>query len=89
MGVPVEDPNFDQAFRSWEADNPRTMFVADDDGALVGVGGRLLDAAIEFSQDIQAARMVLSPSDESQNFYARHGFVPAEELLVRSFEYKK
>ncbi|WP_414004240.1 hypothetical protein [Pseudarthrobacter sp. IC2-21] len=29
----------------------------------------LLDAAIHFSQNIRAARIVLSPSDESQTFY--------------------
>ncbi|WP_442864644.1 GNAT family N-acetyltransferase [Arthrobacter sp. HY1533] len=118
-GGPLEDPDFERDYRSWEANNPRTMFVADMDGALVGmlnlmvfermprpgkkstcwvylgnafvvadnrnmgVGSRLMDAAIQFSQDIRAARIVLSPSDESQSFYARHGFEPADELLVR------
>lgn len=53
-----------------------------------GVGGQLLEAAVQFSQSIRAARIVLSPSDESQTFYARHGFAPAEELLVRRFEYE-
>ncbi|MCZ2404734.1 GNAT family N-acetyltransferase [Paenarthrobacter sp. Z7-10] len=49
-----------------------------------GVGGKLLEAATTYSQDISAARMVLSPSAQSQNFYRRHGFVPAEELLVKT-----
>lgn len=53
-----------------------------------GVGSMLLDAAIHFSQNIKAARIVLSPSDESQTFYARRGFEPAEELLVKRFEYE-
>lgn len=122
---PIEDPNFEHHYRSWEANNPRTMFVAELDGALVGmlnlmvfermpkpgkkstcwiylgnvfvtaehrnmgVGGQLMGAAIQYSQDIRAARIVLSPSDESQTFYARHGFEPAEELLVKRFEYKQ
>lgn len=118
---PLEDPDFEVAYRSWEANNSRTMFVAELDGTLVGmlnlmvfermpkpgkkstcwiylvnafvvaahrnmgVGSRLMDAAIQFSRDIHAARIVLSPSDESQTFYARHGFEPADELLVRRF----
>ncbi|WP_449373594.1 GNAT family N-acetyltransferase [Arthrobacter psychrolactophilus] len=118
---PLEDSNFDLAYRSWEANNPRTMFVAELDGALVGmlnlmvfermpkpgkkstcwiylgnafvvaehrnmgVGGRLMDAALQFSQDIHAVRVVLSPTVESQTFYAKHGFEPADELLVRRF----
>ncbi|MGP5725021.1 GNAT family N-acetyltransferase [Arthrobacter rhombi] len=122
---PIEDPDFGNAYRSWEANNPRTMFVADLSGKLIGmlnlmvfermpkpgkksscwvylgnafvapdyrnggVGGRLVEAAIQFSQDINAARIVLSPSAESQTFYARHGFEPAEELLVKRFAYER
>ncbi|MEJ1193893.1 GNAT family N-acetyltransferase [Pseudarthrobacter sp. CCNWLW207] len=51
-----------------------------------GVGGRLVDASIEFSERIRAARMVLSPSSESQSFYRRLGFGPAEELRVRAIQ---
>jgi predicted N-acetyltransferase YhbS len=50
-----------------------------------GIGARLVEAAIEFSRDITAARMVLSPSPASRNFYARLGFQPAEELSVLRF----
>ncbi|WP_248763787.1 GNAT family N-acetyltransferase [Pseudarthrobacter sp. SSS035] len=53
-----------------------------------GVGGQLLEAASQFSQSIKAARIVLSPSAESKTFYARYGFAPAEELLVKRFEYE-
>ena len=51
-----------------------------------GVGGRLVQASVEFSERIRAARMVLSPSSESQGFYQRLGFRPATELRVRCFE---
>lgn len=120
-GDPLEDPNFENDYRSWEANNPRTTFVAELNGVLegmlnlmvfermpkpskkstcwiylgnafvmaehrnLGVGGHLMEAAIQFSQDIHAARIVLSPSEESQGFYARHGFDRADELLVRRF----
>lgn len=121
----TDDPDFEIDYRTWQANNPRTMFVADLDGTLIGmlnlmvfermpkpgrkptcwvylgnafvaedhrnrgVGGQLLEAAIQFSQNIKAARIVLSPSVESQTFYARHGFVPAEQLLVKRFEYER
>lgn len=49
-----------------------------------GIGGRLVEAAIEFSEGIGAARMVLSPSAESQGFYRRLGFHAAEELSMRT-----
>lgn len=119
----LDDPNFENEYRTWQANNPRTTFVVDLDGTLIGmlnllvfermpkpgkkstcwvylgnafvaadrrncgVGGALLDAAIQFSQDIKAARIVLSPSPESQTFYARRGFEPPEELLVKRFWY--
>lgn len=118
---PLEDPKFELAYRNWEENNPRTMFIAELDGILVGmlnlmvfermpkpgkettcwiylgnafvmaqhrnmgVGSRLMDAAIQFSRDIHAVRIVLSPTDESHAFYARHGFVVADELLVKRF----
>lgn len=124
-GEPAEDPDFDNSYRTWQAKNERTMFVADLDGTLIGmlnlmvfermpkpskkstcwvylgnafvvedhrnggVGSMLLDAAIHFSKNIQAARIVLSPSDDSQNFYARRGFEPAQELLIKRFEYER
>lgn len=123
-GEPTEDPDFENAYRTWQAKNARTMFVADLDGTLIGmlnlmvfermpkpskkstcwvylgnafvvedhrnggVGSMLLDAAIHFSQNIKAGRIVLSPSEDSRTFYARHGFEPAEELLVKRFRYE-
>ena len=50
-----------------------------------GIGARLVAAAIEFSQGINAARMVLSPSPASRDIYARLGVQPAEELRVLQF----
>lgn len=124
-GGPTDDPDFEDAYRTWQANNPRTIFVADLDGTLIGmlnlmvfermpkpgkksscwvylgnafvaeyhrnrgVGGQLLEAAIQFSENIKAARIVLSPSAESHTFYARHGFVPAEQILVKQFEYER
>jgi predicted N-acetyltransferase YhbS len=51
----------------------------------VGTGRRLVEASVEFSQSIGAARMVLSPSAGYRSFYARLGFQPAEELVIRKF----
>ena len=50
-----------------------------------GIGGKLVDASIRFAQSINAVRMVLSPSDESRDFYARLGFEPAAELNILRF----
>jgi GNAT superfamily N-acetyltransferase len=50
-----------------------------------GIGGRLVGASIQFSQSINAVRMVLSPSAESRDFYARLGFEPAAELNILEF----
>lgn len=36
-GEPLEDPDFERDYRSWEANNPGTMFVADLDGSAVGM----------------------------------------------------
>ena len=50
-----------------------------------GIGGRLVEASIQFAQGIKAVRMVLSPSDASRGFYARLGFEPAAELNILRF----
>ncbi|NUU30061.1 GNAT family N-acetyltransferase [Arthrobacter sp. C9C5] len=50
-----------------------------------GIGAQLVQTAVEFSQGINAARMVLSPSPASRTFYARLGFQPADELSVLRF----
>lgn len=117
----VEDPDFEEAFRDWAESNPRKVFVAEQDGVLIGMlnlmvfqrmpkprkeascwvylgnvyvlpqhrnvgtGRRLVEAAIEFSQNIGAARMVLAPSADSRSFYVRLGFQPAQELVIRKF----
>jgi predicted N-acetyltransferase YhbS len=50
-----------------------------------GIGGRLVETSIQFSQGIKAVRMVLSPSAESREFYARLGFRSAGELNILGF----
>jgi predicted N-acetyltransferase YhbS len=50
-----------------------------------GIGGQLVQAAIELSQSIGAARIVLSPSSESRRLYERLGFKPAQELSLLEF----
>ncbi|UWX97187.1 GNAT family N-acetyltransferase [Arthrobacter zhaoxinii] len=50
-----------------------------------GVGSGLLAAAVGYSRSLGAARIVTSPSPASKDFYARHGFEPAEELAVYRF----
>jgi predicted N-acetyltransferase YhbS len=52
---------------------------------LPGIGGRLVEASIQFAQAINAARMVLSRSEASRGFYARLGFEPAAELNILRF----
>ncbi|WP_320536634.1 hypothetical protein [Pseudarthrobacter sp. IC2-21] len=37
MGESTEDPDFDNNYRTWEANNARTMFVADLDGTPIGM----------------------------------------------------
>ena len=117
----AEDPDFEEAFRDWAEANPRKVFVAEQDGVLIGMlnlmifqrmpkprkeascwvylgnvyvlpqhrkvgtGRLLVEASVEFSQSIGAARMVLAPSAGSRSFYARLGFQPAEELDIRKF----
>jgi GNAT superfamily N-acetyltransferase len=48
-----------------------------------GLGARLIDALLARADDADLVRVVLSPSAPSRPLYARHGFVPADELLVR------
>jgi GNAT superfamily N-acetyltransferase len=48
-----------------------------------GLGARLMDACIALARERGFARLVLSPSDRSVPFYARHGFEPATSLMVR------
>lgn len=50
-----------------------------------GIGAQLVEAALTYSREINAVRMLLSPSSESRSFYARLGFVPASELNVLTF----
>jgi GNAT superfamily N-acetyltransferase len=49
-----------------------------------GIGGRLLDALLEYADDHGFARVVLSPSARSVPFYHRAGFRPANTLLLRT-----
>jgi GNAT superfamily N-acetyltransferase len=48
-----------------------------------GIGGRLLDALLEYADEHDFARVVLSPSARSVPFYERAGFRPADTLLLR------
>lgn len=50
-----------------------------------GAGTALMQAAMAFARDLGAVRMVLAPSPESADFYARLGFGPASELAVHRF----
>jgi predicted N-acetyltransferase YhbS len=50
-----------------------------------GVGGQLVQAAIDLSESMGAARIVLSPSSESRRLYERLGFRPAKELSLLEF----
>ena len=116
------DPQqFVGVLKNWLEANPRTFFLAEDDGVPVGmlnlmvfermpkpgkeisrwvylgnvyvlpnrrnagIGAQLVEAALAYSREINAVRMLLSPSSESRNFYARLGFVPAAELNVLTF----
>ncbi|HVA60561.1 MAG TPA: GNAT family N-acetyltransferase [Mycobacteriales bacterium] len=47
-----------------------------------GVGAALLAELLQWSHRQRLARVVLSPSQRSIPFYLRHGFHPAEELLI-------
>jgi GNAT superfamily N-acetyltransferase len=48
-----------------------------------GIGARLLEACTSYADAEGFVRIVLSPSDRSVPLYARAGFRPASELLVR------
>jgi GNAT superfamily N-acetyltransferase len=48
-----------------------------------GLGSLLVDACVSAAQERGFARLVLSPSERSVPFYARHGFEPATSLMVR------
>jgi GNAT superfamily N-acetyltransferase len=48
-----------------------------------GLGAELVKALLRRADDADLVRVVLSPSEESRPLYARHGFVSADELLVR------
>jgi predicted N-acetyltransferase YhbS len=48
-----------------------------------GLGSVLVDACLAAARDRGFARLVLSPSERSVPFYARHGFEPATSLMVR------
>ncbi|HEY2642039.1 MAG TPA: GNAT family N-acetyltransferase [Streptosporangiaceae bacterium] len=49
-----------------------------------GIGGRLIGALLEYADENDFARVVLSPSQRSIPFYERAGFVPADALLLRT-----
>lgn len=48
------------------------------------VGGKLIDALLDYADDHGFARVVLSPSERSIPFYERVGFGPADALLLRT-----
>lgn len=48
-----------------------------------GLGGRLVDELLRRADGGGLVRVVLSPSQQSLPLYARHGFGPADELVVR------
>ncbi|WP_223164189.1 GNAT family N-acetyltransferase [Nocardioides mesophilus] len=48
-----------------------------------GIGALLLGACTAHADRERYARLVLSPSERSVPFYARHGFEPATSLMVR------
>lgn len=50
-----------------------------------GIGAALIAACTAYAEANDLARIVLAPSEASVPLYARAGFVPATELLVRSF----
>ena len=46
-----------------------------------GLGGRLLDAALEWSRAIDADAVILWPSDRSRSLYLRRGFGPRDDVF--------
>ncbi|GAB3551926.1 hypothetical protein GCM10027404_21760 [Arthrobacter tumbae] len=109
---------FLESFKQWLHSNPRTIFVAEDEGGLIGmvnlqvfqrmpkpgqeascwvylsnafvlpgnrnegIGSSLLRATISYARSIGVARITLSTTTDSIDFYKRAGFKPADELLV-------
>lgn len=51
-----------------------------------GIGGRLVDAAVDYAREHAFARLVLAPSEQSRPFYRRAGFGPADMLLALPLE---
>jgi GNAT superfamily N-acetyltransferase len=51
-----------------------------------GIGGRLLDALLTYTDAHEFARVVLNPSTRAIPLYLRAGFQPASALLVRTPE---
>jgi GNAT superfamily N-acetyltransferase len=49
----------------------------------VGIGSRMLEAAVAYADEHDFARIVLTPTEESVPYYSRAGFIPATALLVR------
>lgn len=47
-----------------------------------GIGGQLLDAAVNAARERDYVRLLLSPSPRSVPFYRRAGFAPAGELMI-------
>jgi GNAT superfamily N-acetyltransferase len=49
----------------------------------LGIGSRMLDAAVSYADEHDFARIVLTPTEQSIPYYSRAGFVPATALMVR------
>lgn len=58
------------------------MYV-DEEHRSSGIGALLADALLRHADDNGLERVVLSPSERSRPFYARLGFDPAVNLLLR------
>jgi GNAT superfamily N-acetyltransferase len=48
-----------------------------------GIGSLLLDAAIRWAKEQGVEFLIVWPSEESVGLYARHGFEPASEPMIR------
>ncbi len=51
----------------------------------LGIGTRLLDAAVSYARDRGHVRVVLSPGEGAVPFYARAGFDTTDTLMLRKF----
>lgn len=49
-----------------------------------GIGGKLIEALLDYADRHDFARVVLSPSERAIPFYVRVGFAPASSLLLRT-----